>query len=477
MVRTRIAPSPTGFPHIGTVFQALFDYVFAKKHQGQFIVRIEDTDRNRYVEGAEAAIFDAFSWIGIEPDESPLHGGESGPYRQSERLTHYQEAAKQLLEAGHAYYCFCSPERLDQVRKEMQAAGKPPMYDGHCRSLNLPESKARAKEESYVIRMKVPENESVTVHDEIRGDIIFDSNVVDDQVIIKSDGYPTYHLAVVVDDHAMKITHVVRGEEWISSAPKHILLYRYFDWEIPKMIHTPLLRNPDRSKLSKRHGHASVSWYIDNGYLKEAVINFLATRVWNHPEGAEIFSLDELIRHFDFKEMHIQGPIADLDKLNWLNGMWIRRMSDEELMPRLKPFLPEGLSHDAFIKIWPHLKERLVRLAELPELTSYLISAPTLETKLILKESKMDASATAQYLHEVHQALAGQSDWTISALEQSLRLLQEKLALKPRPAFMTIRVVITGQTATPPLFDILEIMGKDEVLSRLTNAIEVIHKS
>jgi glutamyl-tRNA synthetase len=281
----------------------------------------------------------------------------------------------------------------------------------------------------------------------------------------------------VVDDHLMKISHMIRGEEWLSSAPKHILLYRYFGWNMPKMIHTPLLRNPDRSKLSKRHGHASVSWYMENGYLQEAVVNFLATRVWNHPEGNEIFGIDELIKHFDVKDMHIQGPIADINKLNWINGQWIRRMGDEELFRRLEPFKPVDLSQEILEKIWPHIKERLVTLNELVELTSYLIKAPELDMKMILKEAKMEAGAAAEYIQNVYGTLEAQTDWTATAIEESLRLLQEKLELKPRPAFMTIRVVITGRTATPPLFDILEILGKDAVLSRLNRAVEVIHES
>jgi glutamyl-tRNA synthetase len=475
MVRTRIAPSPTGFPHIGTMFQALFDYVYAKKHQGHFIVRIEDTDRERFVPEAESAIYEALNWLDLTPDESSLIGGPFGPYRQSERLEIYQQYAKELIESGHAYYCFCSADRLAQVRQEMQKAGKPPMYDKHCRHLDMNVAANKARQEPHVIRMKVPSNEKIVVHDEVREDITFDSATIDDQVIMKSDGFPTYHLAVVVDDHLMKITHLVRGEEWLSSSPKHVLLYRYFGWDMPKVIHTPLLRNPDRSKLSKRHGHAAVSWYIENGYLKEAVVNFLATRVWNHPQGKEIFAVDELISHFEFKDMHIQGPIADIDKLKWINGQWIRLLPDEELIKRLSPFLPKELSSDVFKKIWPHLKERLVTLNELPQLVSYFIHDPKVDLKTVTKESKMDPEKTADYLSKVHHLLESQSEWTIESLETSLRQLQQDLDLKPRPAFMTIRVVLTGKTATPPLFDIMEVLGKAEVLSRIQSIIKICY--
>ncbi len=284
-VRTRIAPSPTGFPHIGTIFQALFDYVYARQHQGQFIIRLEDTDQSRLVPEAEEAIYQALSWVGLTPDEGPIYGGEFGPYRQSERLDVYRTYAEKLIDQGQAYYCFCSPERLATVRQEQQKKGLPPMYDRHCRDLDPEIAKKRALSETYVIRLKVPPHETISFIDLARGEISFDSNTVDDQVLLKSDGFPTYHLAVVVDDHLMGITQIVRGEEWISSTPKHVLLYRYFNWEMPAIIHTPLLRNPDHSKLSKRHSHTAVTWYREQGYLPEAVVNFLSSRVWNHPDG------------------------------------------------------------------------------------------------------------------------------------------------------------------------------------------------
>ncbi len=361
MVKTRIAPSPTGAPHIGTMYQALVNFAFAKKHQGQFHVRIEDTDRERFVPGAEKSLFDALSWLGLKPDGKSL--------KQSERLSVYREHAEKLIELKHAYYCFCSQTRLDQLRKEQIAAGKAPMYDGLCRNLDPDEAKTRAKLEPHVIRLKVPKDEKLTVTDLMRGPVSFDSNLVDDQVLIKSDGFPTYHLAMAVDDHLMAISHVVRGEEWLSSSPKLLLIYRYFGWRLPILIHTPILRNPDRSKLSKRHGHAAVSWYKDQGYLPEAVINFLITRVWNHPKGKEVFDLAEIIKYFDLKDMHLTGPVVDLDKLNWLNGQWLRLLPESKLQARVKPFLPDGLNLPTFKLIWPFLKDRLVKLSDLPEQT------------------------------------------------------------------------------------------------------------
>lgn len=470
MVRTRIAPSPTGFPHIGTIFQALFDYVIAKKSGGRFIIRLEDTDQKRAVEGAEAVIYEALEYFGLKPDEGPSYGGNFGPYRQSERLPLYRQHAQKLISAGHAYYCFCSAERLSQVRQQRQAQGQPPMYDRHCRALDPIRAAARAKTEAHVIRLKVPDLETITFNDGIRGEISFRSDVVDDQVLLKSDGFPTYHLAVVVDDHLMQISHIVRGEEWISSTPKHILLYRFFGWEMPAIIHTPLLRNTDRSKISKRHGHTSAFWYRDQGYLIEAVINFMATRVWNHPDGNEIFSLADMIDRFDINQMHLTGPVMDLKKLDWLNGQWIRRLPDAVLFDRLKPFLPEAVPQSSFRALWPHYKERLVKLSELPELTGYLAADPKPDNRLLLKEAKMTSAKLADYLAQVNATFNALPEWTLTSLETALRQLQTDLKLKPRPAFMTLRLAVTGQPATPPLFDVLAVLGSVAVKRRLEAA-------
>ncbi|KUK79307.1 MAG: Glutamate--tRNA ligase, partial [Microgenomates bacterium 39_7] len=291
-VRTRIAPSPTGFPHVGTAFQALFDWVYARRYDGQFLMRLEDTDQKRFVSQAEDVLHQAFSWLDFMPDEGPDIGGDRGPYRQSERLDLYHKYAEQLIEQGDAYYCFCSQERLNEIRDQQRQAGVPPKYDRHCRNLDVTEARERiAKGEKAVIRMKVPDNQQILVHDKLRGDVIFDSNVIDDQVLIKSDGFPTYHLAVVVDDYLMEITHVIRGEEWLPSAPKHILLYQYFGWPVPQLIHTPTLRNSDKSKLSKRKGNTSLWWYREHGFLSSAMKNFLALLVWKPNESQEIFSM------------------------------------------------------------------------------------------------------------------------------------------------------------------------------------------
>lgn len=470
-VRTRIAPSPTGYPHIGTIYQGLFDYVYARKFHGQFLIRIEDTDQSRKVDDAESVIYEALEYYGLTPDEGPKYGGNVGPYRQSERLKIYHQHVLQLIESDHAYYCFCTPDRLDQVRKAKQAAGLPPMYDQHCRSLDPKEAHTRAQTQAHVIRLKVPADTTITFTDLIRGDISFDSNLVDDQVLQKSDGFPTYHLAVVVDDHLMQISHIVRGEEWISSTPKHILLYQAFGWDIPPLIHLPLLRNPDRSKISKRHGHTSAFWYRDQGYLVEAVINFMASRVWNHPAGKEVYDIDEIIKYFKFEDMHIQGPIMDLDKLNWLNGQWIRSLSDDQLIAHLKPFQDSKLSDSLLTTILPLIKDRLVILSDLSTLTHYFITPPTIDHQALIKISKMDSSQLKSYLSQVIQVLDQTQPWDAQTLETHLRQLQEKLLLKPKPAFMTLRLALTAETATPPLFDVMSVLGKSEVANRLIKII------
>lgn len=470
--RTRLAPSPTGFPHVGTMFQALFDYVIAKQNQGTFVVRIEDTDQTRQVEGAEDKIFEALEWFGFVPDESSNHPGKYGPYRQSERLEIYQKYARQLVDQDQAYYCFCQSQRLDQVRKQMQQQGKPPMYDRHCRNLDKAEAQKRSQTEPHVIRMKVPDQTQIVLADAIRGDISFDSAVVDDQVILKSDGFPTYHLAVVVDDHLMEITHVVRGEEWISSGPKHVLLYQYFGWPMPVWIHTPLLRNPDKSKLAKRHGHASVTWYQQQGYLKEAVINFLASRVWNHPEGKEVYSLEELIEHFDVRRMHIQGPIVDLKKLDWYNGQYIRSMDNGQLESRLKDFVSDKLDPVDLTALVPLVKDRLIKLSDIDDLTDFVYNYNLPESKLLIKRA--DSQTVISQLQETIDQLRGLSSWQVEPIEQVLRHLQQTNDWHLGQYFMLVRLAATGKTATPPLFESLVVLGQEKTLDRLNQCLELI---
>lgn len=476
-VRTRIAPSPTGMPHIGTVFQALINFAFAKRHgkeNGQFIVRTEDTDQARKVKGAEEALFEALDWFQLTPDESVKHGGDYGPYRQSERLNIYKKYADQLVDSNHAYYCFCSQERLDRVRKQMQQDGLPPMYDGKCRTLDKTTAKKRAAQESHVVRMRVDkQGEPIVLHDRRRGKISFDRSVIDDQVLLKSDGFPTYHLAVVVDDHLMKITHVIRGEEWISSAPKHVLLAQYLGWKPQEITHTPLLRNPDKSKLSKRHGHASVSWYQEQGYLPEAILNFLATRVWNHPGGKEVFPLSEFVKLFTFQGMHIQAPVVDLQKLDWYNGMYIRDMFEKDKKKLLAylsdpKFKPKKLSQENLVKLLPLIKDRLVKLSDITELTDFFYQdIHPVKDQLIKKSTQGEV---VSQLEMTINHLSKLKSWSVAAIEKVIRSLQESKSWHKGQYFMMIRLAVTGKKATPPLFETLEVLGKLTSIARLKHA-------
>ena len=378
MVRTRIAPSPTGYPHIGTIYRALFNYAFAKKHSGKFIVRIEDTDRARFVEGSEAVIFGSLDWFGLVENESLRKNGEYGPYRQSERLAIYHKYAQELVDNGHAYFAYYAKEeagkKKDYTQKETTSAKTESAPD------NPPKTVTEMLERGdWILRMKVPQGEKIVVTDEIRGEISFESSQVTEQVLLKSDGFPTYHLAVVVDDHLMKISHIVRAEEWLSSLPKHVLLYRYFGWEMSPVYHTVTLRNPDKSKLSKRHGHTNVLWFQEEGYLPEAILNYLALLGWSHPEEKEIFSLAEFIELFDLKDIRPIAPIFDVNKLTWMNQQYIQVLSDDELKSRIVTFYPKSatLSKEILASLIPLLKSRMNTLKDFAELTEVFFENPS----------------------------------------------------------------------------------------------------
>lgn len=465
-VRTRIAPSPTGFPHIGTIYQALINYAFAKHANGQFIVRIEDTDRTRFVEGAEEAIFDALDWFGLIPDESPKHGGPYPPYRQSEKLDEYKKHAEELVKNGYAYYCFCTRERLEKMRADQIAAHKPTMYDRHC--LNLSKEEIQKKlEQDHVIRMKINRtSDPIVLSDRVRGSIRFDPNLIDDQVILKSDGFPTYHLAVVIDDHDMKISHVIRGEEWISSAPKHILLYQYLfaDTTPPEITHTPLLRNPDNSKLSKRHGHASVSWYREQGFLPEAILNYLAHLVWSHPEGKEKYSLDEFVEKFNLDTMSPYGAKFDLAKLEWLNGVYIRELSDDTLFEKLDSYIEKRVPRELIKQLAPLAQERMKKFSEF-----------TLYLKPFIDFQPAHIEVKYKELLPVFQGVFESiTNWNTSEIETKSKALVEEKQLTMRDAFMAVRLAVTGEKIGLPLFETLEILGKEEVIQRIQS---IIHSS
>lgn len=461
-VRTRIAPSPTGQDlHIGNAYTALINYVFAVSHGGQFLIRIEDTDRTRFVEGSEQRILESLKWLGITHAEGPDVGGPFAPYRQSERLELYKKYAEELVDTGHAYYCFCTADRLSKMRKDQEANHQPPMYDETCKTLESHEARERMKrDEPYVIRLNVPDEGVTTFHDEIRGDISFENKLIDDQVLLKSDGFPTYHLGVVVDDHLMEISHIIRGEEWISSTPKHILLYQFFGWMPPVFAHMPLLRNPDKSKLSKRKNPVWVGDYKAKGFLPEAILNYLATMAWAHPEGKEIFSVEEMVRVLDVKSIQTTAPIFDVEKLRWMNGEYLRQKSDSELKKLLYQHVTMLTREYAplVMKVLPLVKERMKTLNEFWSLAGFFFERPKEFEKPVKKE-----------ILEIGKQGLESSDWKHDTMEKAIRDASEKANLKARDVFMELRVAVTGKTVGPPLLESLEILGKEETLARLVS--------
>ncbi len=465
-IRTRFAPSPTGYLHVGGAYGALLDYAFARKHQGKFILRIEDTDIKRSVKGAEEAIYQGLEWLGIKADEDPKSGGPYGPYRQSERLSLYKKYALELIEKGFAYYCFCSEERLAEVRKERQAKNLPPMYDKTCRDLDKNEAEKRAKKEKFVIRLKVPENEKIIVPEPIRGEIVFESQVVDDQILLKSDGFPTYHLAVVVDDHLMEITHAVRGEEWLSSAPKHYLLYQYFGWQPPIYFHTPAIRNPDKSKLSKREGHTSLMWYKEQGYLPEALVNFLCLLGWSHPEEKEVFGLEEFIKFFDLKDLLPAGPVFNLEKLDWLNGVYIRKIQDSSLKNQIFEFYQKKYPADLINQTIPLIKDRIKKLSDYQALAGFFFETPKINKNLFEKNARL-------HLQQALEVLSGVEKWEKGEIEKVLQGLIKKKGWGTSQFFMNFRIAITGSKFTPPITDSVAILGKEETLHRLHSCLKL----
>lgn len=459
-VCTRIAPSPTGIAHLGTAYTAMRNLAIARQNKGQFIVRIEDTDRARFVEGAVDVIFEAMKWLGLTYDE--------GPYTQSERLPIYQEHAKQLVEKGEAYYCFCTKERLDLVKQAAIAKKELPRYDRNCRNLDPKEAIKRAESESYVIRLKVPETGVTICQDVVRGPIEFQNSGIDDQVLLKSDGYPTYHLGVVVDDHLMGITHIIRGEEWLSSTPKHVLIYHAFGWELPIFAHLPVIRNKDHSKMSKRKNDVSILSHRDKGYLPEAINNFLALMGWSHPDKKEIFSLDEFLRLFTLERITLTAPVYDIEKLNWLNGQYIRALSDTELTTRLANFIPADCPKDMVDQLLPLIKERLVTLQDFESLTDFFYRDISVDSILLTKKStpaevKSQLTATNTSLSSIED-----KDWTSENIEQKVRSLADTNSWKPGQYFMMLRVAVTGKTATPPLFETMSVLGREKCLARLS---------
>ncbi|MDP6379807.1 MAG: glutamate--tRNA ligase [Phycisphaerae bacterium] len=476
--RVRIAPSPTGDPHIGNMYTALMDFVFARKMGGKFVLRIEDTDRSRYTPQAEETFCAALRWLGLDYDEGPDLGGPFGPYRQSERLPAYKEHADILLESGKAYVCFCPPARLAELRKRQQAQGLPTGYDRRCRNLDPADVVKRiGAGEAHVVRLAVLLEGKTTFTDVLRGPITFENRTIDDQVLIKSDGFPTYHLANVVDDHLMKITDVIRAEEWITSTPKHILLYEAFGWPAPTFYHLPLLRNPDRSKISKRKNPTNVLWYRDEGFLPEALLNFLALLGHSMPEGKEEFTLAEMIKEFSWERVNTTGPVFDMDKLDWLNGVYIRNLEPKELAGRLRSggFLKHEVDDGTLIAIIPLIQERLKRLGEFDDLTLFFYERIPYEADLLIPKKKgkpvCEPADVLQWLTRARERLGAMDPWAPEDMEASMRNLAEEIGCKVGQLFMPLRVATTCRTVSTPLFETMCILGRSEALGRIDEAI------
>jgi glutamyl-tRNA synthetase len=472
-VRTRIAPSPTGDPHVGTAYIALFNLCYARQHGGQFILRIEDTDQQRSSVASEQKIFDSLRWLGLNWDEGPDVGGDHGPYRQSERTLLYREFCQQLIDEGKAFYCFATAQELDDMRREQIARGETPKYDGRGLALSTDEAKQRVLTgESHVIRMKVPEQGVCKFDDLLRGTVEIPWAQVDMQILLKNDGMPTYHLANVVDDHLMAISHVIRGEEWINSAPKHQLLYQYFGWEMPVLCHMPLLRNPDKSKLSKRKNPTGINYFRAMGYLPEAVINYLGRMGWSMPDGEEKFYLDQMIEHFNIEHVHLGGPVFDIEKLDWLNGRWIREdLDDNAFAARVAEWALNGEKLRQFI---PLVKDRVEKFSDLAAMTDYLLFGYPDITASSFEQCKLDTDISRQILQFSAWLIDDVSEWDRDDLYQRFSLLAKAMDVKLKELLAPLFITITGRASAPPLFDSMVILGPDMVRARIRRGLETL---
>ncbi len=471
VVRTRMAPSPTGEYHIGHIRTLLYNYAFARQNGGQFIIRIEDTDQKRFVPGAVDRILQVIKDYGLSWDEGPDIGGPHAPYTQTQRLDLYRQHIQKLIDLGGAYYCFCSPQRLEEMRAAQKAAKTVPKYDRHCLSLTPDQVKEKiAAGVPYVVRLKMPDNEVLSFHDIVRGEIKFNTADVDDQILIKSDGIPTYHFAAGVDDHLMNITHVLRGDEWISSVPKQMVIYRYFGWELPQFAHLTVFLDPSgKGKMSKRHGSVSARSFLEDGYLPEALLNFLMLLGWNPGTDQEIFSLDEFVQTFDLKHLHKQQPIFDRKKLDYFNGYYIRQKSDDELAALLSPFLPAA-NPDTLKCLVPLIKDRITTLKDAAALTCFLFQDISLD-KSQLSAKNLDPSLAQTMLKEAYSLLSTVSDWQPSVIQPLLLDLIKKNNWHTGQFFMAFRLALTGSPVTPPIVECLPILTKPQALSRLQSAV------
>ncbi|MFP4176994.1 MAG: glutamate--tRNA ligase [Candidatus Brocadiia bacterium] len=474
-IRVRVAPSPTGAPHVGTAYVALFNYAFARHENGQFLLRIEDTDRERSTRESEEEIMRALRWLGLHWDEGPDAGGPHTPYRQSERSDLYRSHAQTLLDTGDAYRCFCSPERLEELRERQKAEKGFVGYDGKCRDLDEEEIRQKLDAgEPYTIRMKSPQDGETAFQDRIRGEISVPNKEIDDQVLLKSDGFPTYHLANVVDDHRMGISHVVRAEEWISSTPKHKLLYEALGWDAPVFVHLPLLRNKDKTKISKRKNPTSLNWYREEGYLQEALLNFLALMGYSLEEDREMFTVEEMIEEFTWDRVKTSGPVFDREKLDWLNGEYIRELDPEELLGRIlaEPYT-EHTDENAqkMLEIVKLIQERIETLTEFDESVNFFFEREPYDPELLIPK-KQEAEFALEIVRALKDTFQRVEQWETDTLEQLTADFCEEKDWKKGWVYMPLRIAITCRKVSTPLFETMEILGKEECLERLDLAVE-----
>jgi glutamyl-tRNA synthetase len=448
----------------------LYNYLFARQRSGALILRIEDTDQDRLVAGGIDSIYDGLRWLGISWNEGPQEGGPYAPYVQSERLPLYQRHAQELIDKGAAYYCFCSKERLTALRAAQEARHEITRYDRHCRNIPPAEAAERAKTEPHVVRQKVPDEGTLAIEDLVHGRIEWQANTIEDQVLLKSDGFPTYHLAVVVDDHVMGITHIMRGEEWMASVPKHLLIYQAFGWVVPPMAHFPSVLGPDGKKLSKRHGSTAVSQFRDDGYLPEALINYLALIGWSPGTEDEVFSMDDLVRVWKIEQVQSAGGKWDKERLDFFNGVWIRKLSVDELVRRLEPFVPAEWDRTILKRIAPHIQERMKTLRDAKDQIRFLFTDDIgYEFKLLIPK-KSDRIPTAETLAHARAVLSELEPFTAVSIKPALEGLAEQLGWSRKDLNGTIRMAITGRDVGPPLYESLEVLGKPKSLERIEKA-------
>ena len=487
-IRTRFAPSPTGFLHIGGLRTALYCYLWAKHNDGDYLLRIEDTDRTRYVDGSVENLINALEFCGVKHDEGPMlkdgkvvEIGEKGPYFQSDRFDIYKKYIDKLLDEGKAYYCFCDKERLDKLREEQVKNKQTPKYDGKCKNLSRKEAEEKIKNgESYVIRMALPEDEDITFNDEVRGEVTINTKDIDEQVLIKADGFPTYHFAVVVDDHLMDVNYVIRGEEWLVSTPKHIILYNYLGWEPPKFAHLPTVLNKNKKKLSKRHDSVAVEDFIQKGYLPEALINYIALLGWSDPNDREILSMEELIDDFDIKRVTKAGAVFDTEKLNWVNAHYIKEKSNEELISLIKPYLlnakliDESTSEETLLYIVEAIKDKLNYFEESIELAKELYLKADLNNLDEKAKEVMEMETNETLFTNLINLFENEDKLTPEIVGKSLKSIQKEFKIKGKALYMPTRIAISGIMHGADLTYILSILGKEEVISRLKSALEFI---